>query len=208
MRRLLIVAGLLAAVFSGPALAEEPATGAVKCDVAVWTTTRYSATRLGLVTGGLLDQLLTQKEVKEINSTDAIKEMLSADVLFEVISNSELPEILDRPVNYIHVAKPEDETKVDLKSKQRNLASDNPCYIEVFITFINYQSAAFHGERIFSWYTVKDFRGPKMIKTGGYDNGQMKDFSKQDIPGATALARGAVKEVFEKIARKKLATRR
>lgn len=185
-------------------LAQDTMAAPSTCDVAVWTTTQYSASRIGLITGGLIDEMLKKGSVPEINSTDAIRSMLPAEALFDVISHSKLDEIIGRPVNFIRVDKSAEDAEADRKSKLRAYASDNPCFIEVHLWLVSYQSAPFHGERIFSYWRIKDFRGPKLISSGGYDNGQMKNFSEQDVATATDMARSAVVEVFEKTARKKL----
>lgn len=184
--------------------AAETTGDAAACDVAVWTTAQYNADRIGLVTGGLIDAMLKGASVPEINSSEAIKSMLPPETLFDVISHSKLDQIIGRPINYIRVDKGLKEAEADRKNKARAYASDNPCFIEVHLWLVYYQSAPFHGERIFSYWRIKDFRGPKPVSTGGYDNGQMKDFSKQDVATATEMAKGAIAEILEKIARKKL----
>ncbi|KTE29501.1 MULTISPECIES: hypothetical protein [unclassified Sphingopyxis] len=207
-RTMMIPALLLAAAAPGVARAQdataETAGDAAACDVAVWTTAQYNADRIGLVTGGLIDAMLKGASVPEINSSEAIKSMLPAETLFDVISHSKLDQIIGRPINYIRVDKGPKEAEADRKNKARAYASDNPCFIEVHLWLVYYQSAPFHGERIFSYWRIKDFRGPKPVSTGGYDNGQMKDFSKQDVATATEMAKGAIAEVFEKTTRKKL----
>lgn len=203
----MMVSALLLAAAPDAAFAQDAAGSTSTCDVAVWATAQYSASRIGLVTGGLIDEMLKKGSVPEINSTDAIRSMLPAETLFEVISHSKLDEIIGRPVNFIRVDKSAEAAEADRKSKSRAYASNNPCFIEVHLWLVSYQSAPFHGERIFSYWRIKDFRGPKLISSGGYDNGQMKDFSKQDVPTATNLAKSAIVEVFEKTARKKLQAR-
>ena len=177
------------------------------CDVAVWTTANYSADRMGLITGGVIDTALKRASVPEINSVDAIRMMLPPETLFEVISTSSLDDIIGRPINYIHIEKTGVESEADRKSKTRAYPSDTPCYIEVHLWNVYYQSAPFHGERIFSYWRLKDFRGEQLVSKGGYDNGQMKKFSKQDFETASEMARGAIREVFEKVATKKLPRR-
>lgn len=204
LRNLMLFLVPFVALTAAPASAQSGERGS--CDVAVWTAAWYDADRMGLITGGLIDEMLKKSEIPSVNSTAAIKDMLPASRLFKLISDSKLAEILGRNVNYVHVEKSEDDAKVDRKSKMRSAASANPCYIEIYVTGIYYQSAPFHGERIFSSYHFKDFRGPKLVKGGGYDNGQMRKFSAQTVEVATEMAGGAVSEVFNKIARKRFGT--
>lgn len=202
MRRITVlflsaVVGLAAA----PALAQPDTRGT--CDVAVWTDAAYSADRMGLLNGGALDAMLKKADVPEINSTAAIKHMLPPTRLFDLVAKSNLSAILDREVNYVHSKSFGEAVKADRKRLVRSTDSSNPCYIEIYVNMIYYQSAPFHGERIFSYYHFKDFRGPKLVKSNGYDNGQMKNFSDQTVEVATGMAGDAVSVVFNKLAAKR-----
>jgi hypothetical protein len=201
--RIAAPAALVLAALPLPALAQAPAP----CDVAVWTTADYSADNLGMMAGGLLDAMTRTADRPAINSKQAIEHMLPPAVLFEQIAGSRLPAILGREVNFVHVEKSREESKVDRKRTGRSTASTNPCYIEVYLFMVYYQAAAFHGERIISYYVFRDFRGAKPVKSSTYDNGQMKHFSRQSVEGATILARQAIREVFETLTAKKFGRR-
>ena len=154
--------------------------------------------------GGVLDELSKEKSVPEINSEEGLRKILSSYVLFDIMRRSKISEILGNDVNYVHIDKGIEESRVDRKRSSRSSSSRNPCYIEVYYQILYYQASTFYGSRMFTYLVFKDFRSGKLVKSSGYGKGQLPKFTKQSLEVATTMLRDSVGEVVNELSEKKL----
>lgn len=177
------------------------------CDVAVWTGSEFLAQRFGLFPGGVLTSVGRKTDQPNLNPAQALATLLSPSVLFGIIRDSDLPDVIGKKVNYIHMDRDVKQSRADRRRKARNLPSSAPCYYEIYVTSVYYISDPIWGEKFTSFYKIRDFSSGKLKSYSGHNGAKVKNYTGSTTEDGLVKLKWVVSKGFDETIREELGSR-